>query len=313
MLARTADSLYWVSRYVERAECLARILDATMRLTNLPTSYGGATTEWQSAVATAGCEEAFAKVYDKADEKNVREFLAFSTENPSSIRNCLEIARSNARAVRTALTSEMWDAINGAWLELQKFDSRRMDREEFSRFIEWVKSVSLAFDGSAYRTMLRNDSYWFSRLGVYVERADNTARILDVKYHVLLPETEAVGGSLDYFQWTTILREVSALTSYHWVYREAIKPWLVADLLILNRQMPRSLASCYENISRFLDALGQSYGRNGPSQRQGRKMLATLDNTSISSVFDMGLHEFIEDFVRENDRLGSTISEQYLQ
>ena len=312
MLARTADSLYWVSRYVERAECLARILDATMRLSNLPTSYGGASTEWQSAVATAGCEEAFAKAYDEANEKNVREFIAFSPDNPSSIRNCLEIARSNARAVRTALTSEMWDAINGAWLELQKFDSSRMDREEFSRFIEWVKGVSLAFDGSAYRTMLRNDSYWFSRLGVYVERADNTARILDVKYHVLLPESEAIGGSLDYFQWTTILREVSALTSYHWVYREAVKPWLVADLLILNRQMPRSLSGCYENISRFLDAIGESYGRHGPAQRHGRKTLTKLSNMAIADVFQQGLHEFITEFVKENDRLGSTISEQYL-
>jgi uncharacterized alpha-E superfamily protein len=313
MLARTADSLYWVSRYIERAECLARILDATLRLSNLPTSYGGAGTEWQSAVATAGCEEAFAKVYDKANEMNVREFIAFSPDNPSSIRNCLEIARSNARAVRTALTSEMWDAINGAWLELQKFDSARMDREGFSRFIEWVKGVSLAFDGSAYRTMLRNDAYWFSRLGVYVERADNTARILDVKYHVLLPDSEAVGGSLDYFQWTTILREVSALTSYHWVYREAVKPWLVADLLILNQQMPRSLAGCYDNISRFLDALGEAYGRHGPAQRQGRKTLTKLNNMAIADVFQQGLHEFITDFVKENDRLGSTISEQYLQ
>jgi uncharacterized alpha-E superfamily protein len=313
MLARTADSLYWVSRYIERAECLARILDATMRLSNLPTSYGGAGTEWQSAVATAGCEEAFAKVYDKANEKNVREFLGFSPDNPSSIRNCIEIARSNARAVRTALTSEMWDAINGAWLDLQKFDSGKMDREEFARFIEWVKGVSLAFDGSAYRTMLRNDAYWFSRLGVYVERADNTARILDVKYHVLLPETEAIGGSLDYFQWTTILREVSALTSYHWVYREAVKPWLVADLLILNQQMPRSLAGCYDNISRFLDALGEAYGRHGPAQRHGRKMLTKLKNMAIADVFQQGLHEFITEFVKENDRLGSTISDQYLQ
>ena len=115
-----------------------------------------------------------------------------------------------------------------------------MDREEFARFLDWVKNVSLVFDGSAYRTMLRDDSYWFSRLGVYLERADNTARILDVKYHVLLPANERVGGSLDYFQWTTVLREVSALTAYHWVYREAVKPQLVADLLILNRRMPRS-------------------------------------------------------------------------
>jgi len=312
MLSRTADNLYWVSRYIERAEFLARILDATARLATLPAAYGGAGNEWTTALLTAGADEGFAELYDEANERNVQEFLAFSPDNPSSIRNCFEIARANARAVRTALTGEMWEAINQAYLELRRYDPKTMTREEFARFLEWVKSASLAFDGSAYRTMLRSDAYWFSRLGVYVERADNTARILDVKYHVLLPETEQVGGSLDYFQWSTVLREVSALTAYHWVYRQSLKPWLVADLLILNRQMPRSLASSYENIVLFLDNLGRAYGRQGASQRQSRSILARLENTDIDAVFRHGLHQFIEDFVTDNNRLGSAISEQYL-
>ena len=312
MLSRTADSLFWVSRYVERAEYLARILEATTRLSNLPSSYGGAASEWISAVKTAGCDEIFEEHHQIANEANVHHFLCFSPDNPSSISNCIEMARSNARAVRTALTSEMWDALNGAWLELKKYDGKMLSRDDYGRFIEFVKSLSLIFDGSAYRTMLRSDAYWFSRLGVYVERADNTARILDVKYHVLLPETESVGGSLDYFQWTTILREVSALTAYHWVYRESIKPWLVADLLIFNRQMPRSLASCYENISRFLDAIGDSYSRQGASQRMARKTLSTLSNRRIGEIYDDGLHEFITDFINDNNQLGATISEQYL-
>ncbi len=214
--------------------------------------------------------------------------------------------------MRTALTGEMWEAINGAYLELRKYDSQKMTREEFARFLEWVKSVSLAFDGSAYRSMLRSDAYWFSRMGVYIERADNTARILDVKYHVLLPETERVGGSLDYFQWSTILREVSALTAYHWVYRESLKPWLVADLLILNRQMPRSLAASYENIVRFLDEIGRKYGRQGPSQRLSRSILTRLENTNIDEVFKTGLHEFIDSFIVDNNKLGAAITDQYL-
>ncbi len=312
MLSRTADSLYWVSRYVERAEYLARILEATTRLSNLPSSYGGAGTEWESAVKTAGVWELFSARYDTPSQDNVYAFLCFSPENPSSIANCIEVARANARAVRTALTSEMWDALNGAWLELKRYSGKRLSRDDQARFLEFVKSLSLIFDGSAYRTMLRNDAYYFSRLGVYLERADNTARILDVKYHVLLPETERVGGSLDYFQWTTILREVSALTAYHWVYRESIKPWLIADLLILNRQMPRSLASCYENLSRFLDALADMYGRQGPSQRMARKTMATLANRKVDEIIQHGLHEFITDFIGENNRLGATISEQYL-
>jgi uncharacterized alpha-E superfamily protein len=313
MLSRTADNLFWLSRYMERAECLARILDVASRLASLPQAYGGSTNEWESAVATAGVAAAFHAAHDTATEKNVVHFLAFAPENPSSIRNCLDVARQNARSVRTALTVEMWDQINGAWHELRRFDSGGgSNREEVARFLSFVKEASLRFDGSAYRTMLRNDVYWFSRLGVYVERADNTARILDVKYHVLLPEKERVGGPLDYFQWASILRSVSALTSYHWVYRESVKPWLVADLLILNRQMPRSLASCYENISRYLDDLAQFYGRQGPSQRSARAMVTKLTNTRMEQIFQSGLHEFIGKFIADNNRLAAAITEQYL-
>src|SRR5437764_14027282 len=154
MQSRTADNLYWLSRYVERAEYLARILEATQRLTALPLAYVGATNEWESAVATAGCATAFYAVYDEANEENVTTFLAFSPDNPSSIRSCFEVARTNARAVRTALTMEMWDAINGTWLELQKLGSGPASREQFADFLRWVQESSLRFDGSAYRTML---------------------------------------------------------------------------------------------------------------------------------------------------------------
>jgi uncharacterized alpha-E superfamily protein len=187
-----------------------------------------------------------------------------------------------------------------------------MTREEFTGFLDWVKSVSLTFDGSAYRTMLRKDAYWFTRLGTAIERADNTARILDVKYQLLLPANERVGGSLDYFQWTTILREVSAMTAYHWVYRDSVKPWLVADLLILNAAMPRSLANCYEVLVRHLDLIADAYGRRGQSQRLASTMLARLSNARIEEIFGQGLHEFVTEFIDENNRLGSAINEQYL-
>ena len=312
MLSRTADNLYWLARYVERAEYIARILDTTLRLTALPLAYVGTTNEWESAVATAGCATAFFETYKEANEETVTEFLAFSTANPSSIRSCFESARLNARAVRTALTIEMWDAINGAWLELKRWGNGPSSREEFARFLRWVLGSSLRFDGSAYRTMLRNDAYWFSRLGVYIERADNTARILDVKYHLLLPAIEQVGGPLDYYQWSSILRTVSALTSYHWVYRENIKPWLVADLLILKDEMPRSLANCYENLVQNLDRIANSYGRQGPAQRHARTVRARLENSKIEDVFQGGLHEFIEEFVEDNNRLGTAVAQQYL-
>ena len=312
MLSRTADNLYWLSRYVERAEYLARILEATLRLTALPLAYVGASNEWESAVATAGCSSAFLAAHKEANEENVVDFLAFSSDNPSSIRNCLELARHNARAVRTALTMEMWDAINGTWLELKRYGNGPSSREEVLRFLRWVQESSLRFDGSAYRTMLRNDAYWFSRLGVYVERADNTARILDVKYHLLLPENERVGGPLDYFQWSAILRTVSANTAYHWVYRDSVKPWFIADLLILKDEMPRSLSSCYEAIVRNLDSIASVYGRQGAAQRQARGIRTRLQNSRMDGIFQRGLHEFIGEFITENNRLGVAITEQFL-
>ncbi len=312
MLSRTADNLYWLARYMERAEYLARILDATLRLTALPLAYVGTGNEWQSAVATAGCADAFAAAYPEANEETVTHFLAFAPANPSSIRSCLESARLNARAVRTALTVEMWDTINGAWLELKKWGNGPASRQDFATFLRWVIESSLRFDGSAYRTMLRNDAYWFSRLGLYIERADNTARILDVKYHLLLPEIERVGGPLDYFQWASILRSVSALTAYHWVYRENVKPWLVAELLILRDEMPRSLASCYENLVQNADRIARAYGRQGPAQRQARTIRARLENSRIQQIFQDGLHEFLNDFIKDNNQFGTAVTQQYL-
>ena len=185
-------------------------------------------------------------------------------------------------------------------------------REELAKFLRFVQETSLRFDGSAYRTMLRNDAYWFSRLGLHLERADNTARILDVKYHVLLPEEEHVGGPLDYYQWTSILRSVSALTAYHWVYRETLKPWLIADLLILNDSLPRSLASCYGNLVRNLDQIGVAYGRQGAAQRHARGVRNRLEHSHMDDIFQHGVHEFIQEFIADNSRLGEIITKQYL-
>ena len=312
MLSRTADSLYWMARYMERADFLARILEAAMRLAALPAGNGADGAEWDSCIAISDVGEAFRAVHGAATEANVRHYLAFDLGNPSSIRSCINAARSNARAVRTALTSEVWETVNEAWNEIGRLDPANMDMQAFARFVEWMKGVARTFEGAAHRTMLRNDAYWFLDLGAAIERGDNTARILDVKYHLLLPEGEPVGGGLDYFQWSTILREVSALTAYRWVYKESIKPWLVADLLILNRQMPRSLASCSEAAARNLDLLGQAYGRRGAAQRIATSTLGKLNSLRIEQIFQSGLHEFITLFLEQNARLSTVIAEQYL-
>jgi uncharacterized alpha-E superfamily protein len=312
MLSRTADNLFWLARNVERADYLARVLEAAQRLSAMPSAYVGVSNEWETALATASCADAFYQSYDQANESNVTEFLAFSPANPSSIRNCFDTARTNARAVRTALTTAMWDAVNSVWLDLQRSGNGPTSREDFARCLRWVQDSATLIDGSAYRTMLRSNAYWFSRLGVHIERADNTARILDVKYHLLLPAQEQVGGALDYFQWASILRSVNALTAYHWVYRENVKPWLVADMLILNEKMPRSMAACYDNLVQNLDQIAQAYGRQGPAQRRARAMRTRLQNSRMDEIFASGLHEFIVDFIGDNNGLGTDIAKQYL-
>ena len=320
MLARTADNLFWLARSMERADFIARTIEATLRLEYLPRSgVDDPDVEWEGALNAAGAYDGVHRRRTARSTRRARSIFSPSTATiPSSICNCLENARANGRAVRTALTVETWTAINDAWLELKRFEATRraakdLDLEALTRFLDYVKKASLDFDGSCYRTMLRNDAYWFNRLGIFIERADNTARLLDVKYHLLLPSTEAVGGSLDYFQWVAILRAVSAATAYHWVYRDRVKPWLIADLLILKPAMPRSLISCYESIDRALDSLA----RDGRPQRRGAAAGARDARQAGAREHD---RDFPERPARVHHRTSSrttrgspsTISEQYL-
>lgn len=313
MLSRMADHLFWLSRYTERAENLARILDVTQRLAAMPSAYGGKGDVWQSAIATAALTAAFDANYKEAKRETVARFIIGIDDNPHSIKSCIETARQNARAVRTTITTEMWEILNDAWNDLQKTKpSELLKGDGMSRFLARVMEMSLRFDGAAYRTMLRTDQYWFQRLGTFIERADNTARLLDVKYHVLLPDKERVGGGLDYFQWASILRSVNALTSYHWIYRRSVEPWLVADFLILRPEQPRSLISSYQAMHDYLDKIADAYGRQGPAQRQARQMVQKLSNTNKDAIFQAGLHEFLTEFIAENNRLGAAIMQQYL-
>jgi len=313
MLSRMADSLYWLSRYVERAENIARTIEVAQRMAALPSAYADTSNEWESAILAAAADDAFFKVHETATRENAIAFLVNSPHNPSSIEACIDIARANARAVRTSITIEMWEILNDAWNDLQGIDLDRMNESEISRFLDSVKATSLRFDGAAYRTMLRTDPYWFQRLGTFVERADNMARLLDVKYHLLLPDKEPIGGSLDYFQWAAILRSVNALTSFHWVYRENVRPWLVADFLILRVEQPRSLISCERAIVNYLDQVAEAYGQQGPAQRKSRALATRLQNADMETIFQAGLHEYLTEFISDNNGLAAAIGDQYLQ
>ncbi len=313
MLSRTADSLFWLARYMERAENVARILSAGHRMASLSSTVENGGNEWHSTLVAAGCEPGYRAVHGAVASERVIDFLLRDERNPSSILACFETARRNARSVRTALTADMWETLNETWLELARFDLADPSADAVLRFLEWVKHRSLLFNGAYANTMLRNDAFWFVQLGTYLERADNSARILDVKYHVLLPRGEGVGGPIDYLQWESILRAFSAVRAYHWLYNERISPWNIADLLILRPEMPRSLLACYAQLARYLDRLGERYGRREECHRRAGEIHARLRFGRVDAIFQTGLHEFLTRFIEDNALLGTDIAECYLQ
>jgi uncharacterized alpha-E superfamily protein len=312
MLSRTADSLFWLARYVERAENVARIVLVGHRMASIAQSLGSAGDEWLSTLIATGCDQDFFEKYSEASPSAVIDFLVRDPDNPSSILSCLDTARRNGRAVRTALTVDMWNALNETWLKARDFASVTAASDQVSTFLEWVKERSQLFDGAYNSTMLRNDAFYFTRLGTFIERSDNTARILDVKYYVLLPQDEGVGGALDYYQWQSILQSVSALRSYHWVYQERLQPWLIAELMILRPEMPRSLFSCHEQITRQLDSIGDAYGKRGECHRLAGETHARLRYGQIQKIFQGGLHEFLTEFIDRSILLGEEITKLYL-
>ena len=308
MLSRTAAYLYWIGRYVERAEFTARLLEATLRLDALSARPAGKAA-WESALLVTACDEGFAATGQRMAPQAVSSYLTLSTANPSSIRSCLDSARSNAKAVRTALTRDAWEAINRAWLGLRGLATTG-GYEETLALTAMIRAEARGFEGALSR-MLRNEAYHFVGLGAAIERADNSARLLDVKYHLLLPAGEEVGGVIDRDQWTTILHTVSANTAYRWLYHDALKPWLVAEMLILRSEMPRSLAGATDEIVQHLASIGKMIGRQGEADRLARRRQNTLGRTAIDSIFAQGLHEYLEAFVVENAELDHAIAKQF--
>jgi uncharacterized alpha-E superfamily protein len=234
MLGRTASSLFWMSRYVERAENMARLLEVGYRISLMPGTLEGHRDDWRSTLLSAACAEGYDQKYQELTAEHVINYLLFDLDNTSSIKACLMTARNNGRAVRTALTRDVWESINSTWNEFNQILPESISTARLPEFLEWIRQRSMAFRGALLGTMLRTDNYYFSQLGNFIERADSTARILDVKYYILLPRPTDVGGELDIQQWGTILRSVSAHRAYRWFYRESrYQPWLVAEFLIL--------------------------------------------------------------------------------
>lgn len=307
MLARVASSLYWLGRYVERADFVARLVEATVRLDVLsPRPAGDAA--WRSALAVTESEAAFARKGAELDREAVARFLTRDTSHPGSIVRCLDRARGNARTVRVTLTREAWTAINRAWLV---FDRRhRADTNATLALTDAVLAETRGFEGAIHR-MLRNQTTLFIRLGQAIERADNTARLLDVKYHLLLPKGERLGGAVDRDQWTTILQTVSAVTAYRWVYSEGLRPANVIELLLSRAELPRSLAASSEEVVEILTALTRQTGSHGEADRMARMRHSRVARTRSGEVIVSGLHQHLRAFIAENDQLHAAIGRQF--
>ena len=312
MLARTAGDMFWLARYMERADYVARLLQVAGHMSAVRVD-DSANSEWESAIVAAGCEEGYFAAREAADEASVVQFLAFDRGNPSSIINCIETARRNARSVRTSLTTEMWEAVNVTYQELAGFTGAVLDADRLAEFLEWVKARVGLFHGVCSNGMLRRDNFCFLRTGQFLERADNTARLLDVKYHVQLADVSEVGGLVDYYQWLAILRVVGARRAYRVLYKGRVEPIHVAELLIVRAEFPRSLAFCYEQITTHLDALTAQDSRlAAESMRNAHAMYAHLRFARADQIIASGLHEYLTDVIDRSHALGVEIAEGHL-
>jgi uncharacterized alpha-E superfamily protein len=311
MLGRTANDLFWLSRYLERAENMARLIEVGYRIALLPREGHGDNEEWRSTLQSACCEAGYVERHGGLDTQKIINYLLFDPENPSSIGTCISTARRSARAQRTALTREMWESLNSAWIDFQAIKPGDIGPDKLPALLDWIKQQSAAYRGALLNTILRNDTFYFSQLGTFIERADNTARILDVKYYVLLPSYEMIGSSVDNMQWASILRSVSAHRSYRWVYKQSYKPWNIADYLILKPEMPRSLRASYIEIEQAVSGLKHLYGAGFNCVPAAQQTLAMLEQGDINTIFQSGLHEFLTDFIARNSELGSQISDAY--
>ena len=309
MLSRVASNLYWMSRYVERAENTARVLDVAWRMSLLVKDPELQDQEWFAPLNITGSLFPFSGRHNEVCAKEVLHFMALDPENPSSIYACAHQARENARAVRGSINSEMWEVLNSTWLEVQQMTEERVLARGMSTFFDWVKDRSHLFRGVTFGTMRRDDAYHFARLGTHLERADSTARILDVKYHILLPSVKEVGGAVDYYQWSAVLRSVSAFETYRKVYRDVITPLKLAELLILRDDIPRSLHFCIRQANDTLNVVKNA--QSGETLRLAGQMLAALQYGRISDIFAGGLHEYLTEFLDSSQELSSDIQKSF--
>lgn len=314
MLSRTASDLYWMSRYLERAENMARMLDVSYSLSLMPQDGRTGLDEMTMPLLITGTLDDYIARHGELDHERLLHFFALDATNLGSIYSCLGAARASAHAVRGRITADMWENINATWLEIRGIAAQGLAQYGMSRFCEWLKERSHLFRGATYGTIMRNDAFRFIRLGTFLERADNTLRLLDARYEMMSIKalnTVADDSAWSYYQWSALLRALSSFEAYTEIYRDAPAARPVAELLLLRADVPRSLRACTEEIDQILSVLPGLNGR--PAQRAAAEMDARLRYTGIDDILQEGLHEWLNQFIDEIRELGNVIHRCYLE
>ena len=312
MLSRTAENLYWAARYIERADSIVRLLEVGYRISLIPNTNSGYNNEWESILDTSDIKKDYLNYYDKLNKENIEFFLLFDDRNDSSVKNCIEKARENIRSVRTAVTLEVWNAINSSFQELQKFTEKKYKSRELPEIIDWVKKQVNLIRGTILNTQLINDGYDFLILGTYFERADFTARIIDVKYFILLPSADYIGSDIDNFQWSLMLRSISSFRAFKWAYgSKEINSKKIIDFLVLNMMCPRSLIFSIEKINHHLDRLEKYYNQKETKQININNFYEGFKKLNVNKILDIGLHTFLNDFIKKLSTFYLNLEKKY--
>jgi uncharacterized alpha-E superfamily protein len=299
MLSRVADALFWLSRYTERAENNARMLDVNLQLMLDAQLINSKNQQhWESIIFTLEDNELFKKHYPEITKDSVVEFITFDRRNPNSVYSCLALARENARTVREQMSIEMWEQINRMFLLFRSGEARRMFQGSTYEFFKWILEGSQLFQGVTDATMSHDEGWEFIQLGKFLERADRTSRILDLKYHVLLPTGEQIGGNVDTIQWMAVLKSCSALEPYRKHYRGLVAPWKVVEFLVKNPTFPRSVLFCVHSVDESLHKITGvdrgDFNYKVEAERLSGKLLADLSYITIAEIFEFGLHEYLD-------------------
>ena len=313
MLSRTAENLFWSARYIERADSLARLLEVGYRISLIPNTERGYTNEWESILETSGIKNEYLKKYKTISKEKIIFFILFDPENSSSVKNCIKTARENIRMVRTAVTLEVWNAVNSSYHELDKnLKDTKNILKELPEIIEWIKKQVNLIRGTILNTQLINDGYDFLILGTYFERADFTARIINVKYFILLPSIDYVGGDIDNFQWSLMLRSISSFRAFKWAYGgQEITYTKIIDFLILNMTCPRSLIFSIEKINHHLGRLSKFYKQTSTSNKKMAQIYKKIKNLNANKITEIGLHEFLKSFIEEINFVYKKFEQKY--